>query len=355
MRPRTVVERMPRLAALSHAVPPHVLPQSEAMERVRRLLLPGDILQRILSVYENAGVQTRYIARPPEWYLQPHGWKSRTEAFLQVGVDLAEEAARRCLEKASVEPGEIDGVVFVTSTGIATPSLEARLANRMGLPSRVLRLPLWGLGCAGGVAGLARGADLATARPDGRFLVVALELCSLAFQKERLDKKLLVATSLFGDGCAAALLEGDAVADPGDPSWVSSASHQWRETEYVMGWDVADEGLDVVFDPLIPQFVAQNVRPPVHAFVGERRVGAYALHPGGPKVIDAFAQAMELADGELQASRDVLRDFGNMSSPTALFVLERVLAQKPAAPVLAAALGPGFATELALLQGAPAS
>jgi alkylresorcinol/alkylpyrone synthase len=344
---------MPGLAGLGTANPEHRLDQKTARGYAEVLLSDeSPDLLRLLPVFENAGVAFRYLARPVEWYLRPRGWRDRTEAFVATGLDLMEQAANHALDDAGVARDQVDGVVYVCSTGLATPSLDARLANRMGLRPDLVRLPVWGLGCAGGVAGLARAADLATAHPKGRFLLLSLELCSLAFLRTKVDKKMLVAATLFGDGCAAAVVEGDAVADPSHPRWLGARSHQWPNTEYVMGWDVRDEGLDVVFDPVIPRFVAENIRAPLASWLDGSRIAGFALHPGGSKVLDALETALGLEPRDLEDARGVLRDYGNMSSPTVLYVLERLLRRRQKGPVLAAALGPGFASEAALLEAA---
>lgn len=344
---------MPTVAGIGTAWPAHRLRQTDARAYAQALFSKENPdLLRILSVFDNAGVETRHLARPVEWYLTERGWRERTEAFNEVGLELLETAARRALDAAQVDSAQVDGIVLVTSTGISTPSLDARLANRMRLRPDLVRVPVWGLGCAGGVAGLARTIDLAAARPKGRFLLLSLELCSLAFLRGKLDKKVLVAASLFGDGCAAVVVEGDAVADASDPRWVASASHQWPDTEHVMGWNVLDAGLDVVFDPVIPKFVLENVRGPLEAVVGARAPDGYALHPGGSKVLEAFQTALTLPPGALDASRAVLREHGNMSSPTALFVLDRLLRAPRPGRVLTSALGPGFSSESVLLAGA---
>ncbi len=344
---------MPHVSSVSTAVPPNLLRQQDARAYAEALFgSEAPELKRILSVFDHAGVQERYLARPVPWYFGEHGWRERTQAFVETGLDLLERAALDALREAGVDVGDVDGIVLVTSTGLSTPSLDARLANRMGLRRDLVRVPLWGLGCAGGVAGLARAADLAQARPKGRFLLLSLELCSLAFLRSRLDKKLLVAGALFGDGCAAALVEGDAVADPATPRWAGGFSHQWPQTEWIMGWNVLDEGLDVVFDPAIPRFVTEHIREPMAPLLGEAPVDRYALHPGGAKVLDAFINALGLPADALDASRAVLRENGNMSSPTVLFVLKRILQEDPRpGRVLVSALGPGFSSESALLDG----
>lgn len=342
---------MPRLASLATAVPEHELKQSEAKALAEVVLgREHPQLARLVTVFDHAGVETRHLARPVEWYLEPRGWKERNDAFLETGLGLLERVAHEALDRAGVSREQFDGIVMVTSTGLSTPSLDARLANRMRLRPDLLRVPVWGWGCAGSVAGLARAADLCLAHPRARIMLLSLELCSLAFLRAQLDKKMVVAAALFGDGCAAALLEGDDVADASRPRFAGAASHQWPDTEQVMGWDVLDEGLGVVFDPVIPQFVEQRMREPVEAFLRGEPAQSYAMHPGGSKVVDALERALGLGPRDLDASRAVLREHGNMSSPTALFVLDRVLRQPRPGRVLVGALGPGFASELALVD-----
>jgi len=345
---------MPRLSAVATAVPDHVLTQTEARSYAEAILgAEHPHLKRLVPVFDNAGVARRHLARPVPWYLENPGWKERNDAFLDVGLELLERATRDALARANLVPGDVDGIVLACSTGLATPSLEARLMNRMGLRPDLLRVPVWGWGCAGGVNGLARTMDLATAHPRKRFLMLSLELCSLAFLRTQLDKKMVVAAALFGDGCAAAVVEGDEVADDASPRWRGASSFVWPDTEHLMGWDVLDEGLGVVFDVTIPQFVAAHMREPMEAFMGAERPDAYAFHPGGSKVVEAFQASLGLPPEAFWASRDVLREYGNMSSPTVLFVLERLLQRDPnAGRVLLGALGPGFASELAMIETA---
>lgn len=350
---------MPTLEALATGTPDNRLTQATAQQLAEGVVdEQAPELAEVLPVFENAGIQQRSLARPLDWYLSSPGWSQRAEAYEQAGGDLALEVARDCLEQAEVPPAAVDGIVFVNTTGLATPSLETQLANRLGLRAEVLRVPVWGLGCAGGVAGLARASDLARSRPEGRFLLVALELCSLAFLREELSKKLVVAAALFGDGAAAGLVAGDEVQTTG-PRVRASASHLWPDTEDVMGWDVRDAGLDVVFSPQIPEIVEHRLGDVVQSFAKRHGVDVAQarspFHPGGPKVLAAYEAALELGPDALATSRRILAEHGNMSSPTALFALEASLAQAslpPGEDALLAAVGPGFAAELALVTGA---
>lgn len=316
----------------------------------------------ILEVFRNARIDGRSLAMPVEWYLEPHGFAERNEAYATIGLDLVEGASRDALAASGLAPEEVTAVVMVSTTGIATPSLDARLSNRLGFRPGIARVPLFGLGCAGGVAGLSRAADLAKADPDAHVLLVAMELCSLSFDittalglgRGAVDKKSLVAASLFSDGCAAALVSGDRTGAAG-LNWIAGASHLFPQTERVMGWDVADDHLEVVLSPGIPDLVRREVAGILAPFLAEHNSGTrprhWALHPGGARVVDAFREALALQGDELRFTEHVLRKHGNMSSPTALFVLKEALAEAAAGDrVLAAALGPGFCGEFALLE-----
>jgi alkylresorcinol/alkylpyrone synthase len=272
---------------------------------------------------------------------------------------------RKLLEQARLGPQDIDHVVFVSSTGVATPSLDARLANRLPLRGDVTRTPIFGLGCAGGAAGLARARDLALAYPDSRVLLLALELCSLTFQRRDLDLRNFVATSLFSDGAAAALVCGAEVdgAEDGRPlELLAARSTLWPDTLDVMGWDVDGDGLHVVFSRDIPALVRERARPSLEGFLADHGLSLAGLdhliaHPGGPKVLAAYAEALDLPPETFRHSREVLRLCGNMSSPTCLFVLERTLADGgigPGETAVLTALGPGFASELVLMRRAAA-
>ncbi|MHB8606185.1 MAG: type III polyketide synthase [Thermoplasmatota archaeon] len=364
---------MPAIESVGTSLPLTRLPQEKLVELARGFFEEGDPrLARVLSVFDNAQVHERAFAMPIEWYLEPHGFKDREEAYAKVGLELAEDAARVACERASIAPESLGGIVFVSTTGIATPSLDARLAQRLGLARDALRLPVWGLGCAGGVAGLNRAADLARAHPTRRFVVVALELCSLSFDMTRVgatiasggeDKKTLVSAAIFADGCAAAIVAGEDAPASDRPSTshvrhVAGASHLFPDSQRVMGWDVEDRSLEVVISPEIPAIVEREMRGIVEPFLARanrgRRPDHWLLHPGGVRVLEAYAGSLGLSDADLARSRGVLADHGNMSSPTVLFALERALAERaPRAgeTALLASLGPGFASELALIRG----
>ncbi len=359
------ITRQPRLVALGTAVPPHVLRQREVQSFARGLFadaLNGD--DALMQVFEHAQIETRNACVPLEWFSNEHSFAEKNDRYLEDAQRLACEVTWLALSRARLSPQDIDHVLFVSSTGLATPSVDARLANAMGFRPDVRRTPIWGLGCAGGAAGLARARDFALADPTARVLLIALELCSLTFQRNDLSKRNLVAASIFGDGAAAAIIVGSEVehAD-GDGRrqlrLVASQSILWKDTLDVMGWDVDGDGLHVVFSRDIPTIVHEKLQPSLAGFLATRGLTIRDLdhvvvHPGGAKVLRAYADALGLAPPAFRHAREVLREHGNMSSPSCLFVLERFLESGEIAAgdtAIIAALGPGFCAEYVLVEG----
>ena len=346
----------PRLLALATAVPPYALGQEQVIERVKRLFGRSADLDRLLPVFVNSGIQQRYSSVPLDWYDEPHGWSERNRAYLTGALDLLETVTVRVLDRAGLSPDALGGIVAVSTTGVATPSLDALLMERMGLPRTLVRLPIFGLGCAGGVIGLSRAANLAAAMPDKAVLCLVVELCTLSFRRDDLAKSNIVATALFGDGAAAALLRCDADG----PAVVAAGEHTWPQSLDIMGWDVAEDGLKAIFSRDIPRLINAELDPVTRDFLGRHGldvgdIDRFVCHPGGPKVLDAFEQVFGLADGALADARSVLRDYGNMSAASVLFVLDRMLAQAQAdgedwERALMTALGPGFTAGFALLS-----
>jgi alkylresorcinol/alkylpyrone synthase len=305
-------------------------------------------------VFDNAGIARRHIVAPQDWYMSGHGWHDRNQVYLEAAEQLFIDAATAAIEKAGLKPSDIDGVVTVSTTGIATPSLEARVATRVGLRSDVRRVPVFGLGCAGGVNGLSIASRLAAAAPGSMWLFVTIETCSISIRLDSDDPAAVVATALFGDGAAAAIVTS------GDHSLAritGSAEKLWPDTLRIMGWDVEDPGLSVVFDRAIPPFIEEQLAEAVDGMCAELgtsrdEIDRFCCHPGGVKVIDAIESALELNQGELNLEREVLRDYGNMSGPTVLFVLERLLARGLPDKVMLMAFGPGFTCAGMLLEPA---
>jgi alkylresorcinol/alkylpyrone synthase len=333
------------LLSLATAVPPHVIAQSEA-KALGRSAFGGNkaLFDRLSSVFDNAGIARRHIVAPVEWYGQSHGWRDRSDLYLQAAQQLFEQAASAAIEKAGLEPQEIDGVVTVSTTGIATPSLEARSGPRLRLRENVRRVPLFGLGCAGGVSGLATAARLAGAEPGTNWLMVAVETCSISIRLDSNDPAAIVATALFGDGAAAAVVRSGAHCLA---KITGAAEKLWPDTQRIMGWDVEDPGLAVVFDRAIPPFIEAELAPAADSMIeslGLKRsdIDRFCCHPGGVRVIDAIETALDLPQGALNLEREVLHDYGNMSAPTVLFVLERLIERGLPNRVMLTAFGPGF-------------
>ena len=343
----------PRLLSLATAVPPFALGQADIAQRARHIFSDAATseLDRLMPVFANAGIERRYSCVPIEWYARPHGWVERNALYLEHAVALLEAAARAALARARMAADEIDAVVCVSTTGIATPSLDALLMGRLGLRPDVRRLPIFGLGCGGGVTGLARAADLARAVPESRVLFLVVELCALSFRKNDVSKSNLVATALFGDGAAAAIVSSRGAG----PALGAAGEHTWPNSLDVMGWEVADDGLKAIFSRDIPALVERHLRDVSGAFLARHALGHgdirhFVCHPGGAKVVTALEHAFALAPGTLDTARGVLRDYGNMSAATLLFVLERVLASGAEGRMLLTALGPGFTAGFLVLQ-----
>jgi len=340
------------LLSLATAVPPYVIEQADAKALARDAFGRKALFDRLSGVFDNAGIARRHLVAPQEWYMASHGWHDRNAVYLEAAEQLFIEAATAAIEKAGLKPYEIDGVVTVSTTGIATPSLEARCASRVGLRDDVRRVPVFGLGCAGGVNGLSLASRLATADPGSLWLFVTVETCSISIRLDSDDPAAVVATALFGDGAAAAVVTS---GDHSPALIAGSAEKLFPDTLRIMGWDVDDPGLSVVFDRAIPPFIEEHLAQTVDdmcASVGISRedVGRFCCHPGGVKVIDAIESALRLNQGELNLEREVLRDYGNMSAPTVMFVLDRLLKQGLPEKAMMTAFGPGFTCAGLLLE-----
>ncbi len=310
--------------------------------------------ERLAAVFETSGILTRHLVRPLDWYLQPMGWSERNRVYLQGACDLFVDAATKALDAASLKASEIDTIVTISSTGLATPSLEALVGTRMGFKPGVERVPVFGLGCAGGVTGLSIASRLAHARPGTTVLLVAVELCSVAFRLDKLTKENIVATALFSDGAAAAIVRA---GKGGEATIEMSGQYTWPDTIDIMGWSVDDPGLGVIFDRAIPPFAEANIAPALETILADSSlalsdIDRFVCHPGGAKVITALEHALSLNQGTLQHERGVLADFGNMSAPTALFVLERTITSGLKGRNLLTAMGPGFTASCVSLQAA---
>lgn len=336
-------DECPRLLSIAKAVPPNVLHQGDILDESRELLesrFPR--FERLAPAFQNAGIETRHSVVPLDWFRQPHGWVDRTRAYADGAGRLFREAACAALDMAGLTASQVDIIVTVSSTGIVTPTLEALSARDMGFRPDAMRVPVFGLGCAGGVSGLSIAADLASARPNSVVLLVAVETCTVLFRLDRLAKADIIATALFGDGAAAVVLRAGEPSDMAQPRIGQGRQHMWPGTLGIMGWTVEETGLGVIFDRSIPAFAEAELTAALTALIPDHPVDRHVCHPGGAKVITALETSLSLAPGALDIERDVLAHFGNMSAPTVLFVLEQVLRSGVSGSLLALALGPGF-------------
>ena len=347
---------MPRIAALATAVPPYSLDQDDVARRVQIQFGQSALVKRLMPVFANTGIERRYSCVPIEWYYEAHGWPDRNAIYVQSAVDLLAQAAQQALERAGLRAQDVDSIVTVSTTGIATPSLDALLMERMPFKRTVQRLPIFGLGCAGGALGLARAASMARADPDHVVLLLVIELCALSFRRDEMTKSNVVATALFGDGAAAAVIHGSGSG----PAIGVCGEYTFPDSLDIMGWDVADDGLKAIFSRDIPALVQSELRGVLDRFLRDRdlsfeQIDRFVAHPGGAKVIEALESVFALPPGGLADTRAVLRDYGNMSSVTVLFVLERALREGSLSKpdwqrALLAAMGPGFTAGFVVLE-----
>jgi len=350
----------PEILSVGRSLPPNHVDQETLIAALSahwgRQHFNGD---RLAQIHRAAMVGGRHLALPLADYAALGGFGRRNEAFLRVGLDVGEAAIRAGLARAGLAPRDVGHLFFVTVTGVSTPSLDARLVNRLGLPPSVKRTPIFGLGCLAGAAGLARASDALRAFPDEVAVLLSVELCSLTLQPDDLSVPNVVATGLFGDGAAAVILGGGARAGRANgPRVVATRSVFYPDTEWVMGWDVVDTGFKVLLSAKVPEVVEARVGADVDAFLADHGLARgdvrhWIAHTGGPRVLEAFRAALALPEAALARSWASLREVGNLSSASVLFVLGDHLEAAEARPGelgLLAAMGPGFAAELVLLR-----
>ena len=357
---------MPKIASISTYQPPYTL-QKASIEQLTKELFQHKIprLERLLRVFDNGDIETRHFCVPLEWHQTEHTFEERNNLYIELATTYSVEVILKCLSndaflEKKMAPQEIDAIIFISSSGISTPSIDARVMNKLPFSDRLRRIPIWGLGCAGGAAGVSRAFDYCKAHPTAKVLVVCVELCSLTFQPNDYSKSNLVGASLFADGAAAILVCGDEVSLPTTkivPHIVATASKWMPDSEDVMGWDVKNNGLHVVFSKNIPTIITEWLGPFIGEFLSEQQLQKeqiinFVAHPGGKKVLQAYEKTLQLATHQTALSRDILRANGNMSSPTVLYVLENSMLKdnRVGDHGLLVALGPGFCGEAVLLE-----
>jgi len=343
------------IAAVATAVPRNVVTQDEMKSRAREAYPQ---FAHIDTLYSNTGVETRYFCEAKEWYLTPHTWEERTEAFQRHALDLLERVTLDAVDKAGLRLDEIDAVVVNTITGLAVPSLDARLMNRLPFAPHTERLPIFGIGCGGGVAGLARATRLAQTMPGGNVLFLTVDLCTLCLRINDPNMAMFVSAALFGDGAAAVVLRntgGGKTGAGGHGRVVAMGEHFWRDTERIMGWDIKNDGFGIVLSPQLPSLMQERFGGALDGFLDRNGLkredfDGYILHPGGGKILDVADKILNLPKDALKPSRETLRNHGNMSSATALFVLKYALEAGQKGRHLMAAFGPGFSAYFVVLD-----
>ncbi len=336
------------ILSLATANPSFRLTQGEAAERARELF---PHLKRLWPLYDNTGIELRYNCEPLDWYLKPHSWEERTASFHKHALDLLEQVTVAATEAAGVKLGAIDMIVTNTVTGLAIPSLDAMLFNRLKLAPTVERLPIFGLGCGGGVAGLARATRMAQASKGSHVLFLTVDLCSLCLRVGDPSPAMFVSTALFGDGAAGMVLhntaEGTRAGSRAAPRILAMGEWCFRETEHIMGWDIKDDGFGIVLSSELPALMSEALAPALQDFLDRNGFrlsdfNGFLFHPGGRKLLETVEQSLGLVREQFKHSWDVLRCYGNMSSATVLFVLDRALKAGARGPHLLVAFGPGF-------------
>lgn len=349
---------MTRIAAVHGALAPYQYPQQDITDMVARTCLPEGADRRVLDrLHRGARVTTRHTALPLDQYGELKDFGAVNDAFIAAAVPLGAETVGAALDMAGLSPRDVDLLMFTSVTGIAAPSVDARLVGRLGLRPDVKRLPIFGLGCVAGAAGIARIHDYLLGRPDDVAVLLSVELCSLTFQRDDVSAANLVATALFGDGAGAVVACGARRGADG-PVVIDTRSHLYPDTEQVMGWDITGSGFRIVLDASVPDVVRKNLGADVDGFLADHGltredITAWVCHPGGPKVLEAVEEVLELPDGALDVTWRSLAAVGNLSSSSVLHVLRDTLAERrpPAGTAgLLLAMGPGFCSELVLVR-----
>ena len=354
-----------QIISAASAFPKHYYPQATLLQALQTYwgaeLEKPELLHRL---HRNTGVDGRYLALPLQAYPKLSRWGEVNDLWIQVALDLGKQSICRALAYAGLSARDLGAFFFTSVTGIASPSIDALLINRIGMSPNIRRLPMFGLGCVAGAAGIARAADYVKAYPSQSAVLLSVELCSLTIQKDDLSPANLISSGLFGDGAAAVIVAGEecrAFAPESEhlgPRILATRSVFYPDTEEMMGWRISEKGFHIVLSREVPNLVRKQIGADVDAFLADHGhtrndLGSWVLHTGGPKVLEAIQDALDLKDGQLDASWDCLRKTGNLSSASVLVVLEDVMKHRRPAPGtlgLMAAMGPGFCSELLLLQ-----
>ncbi|WP_010530783.1 type III polyketide synthase [Lentibacillus jeotgali] len=355
------------IASIGTGIPPNERTQPEVKSLVREIFKQHDskLIQRLQPVFDHAQIDKRQFAVETKWFKEAHTFQEKNSLYHELAIKHSLEAVDSCLSnrkflKEPIPFEAVDMIIFVSSTGIATPSLDTYMMAKRPFREDTSRMPLWGLGCAGGAIGLSRAFDWIRAHPEKNVLLVCCELCSLTFQKDDYNKSNIVGTALFGDGAGAALVMGNKspylpYSKQSKPRIIETSSATKKNSHSVMGWDITNRGLEVVFSKSIPALVRSFWSKHISLFLNNvniDHVHSYIAHPGGRKVLEAMTEILQIPQEKIKHSCNVLRDHGNMSSATILYVLNEWMQEgiAPGSKSVLSALGPGFSSELLLLE-----
>jgi len=333
---------MASLNGLSSAFPENKVCQEEIKDLGRKLFSSKINFKKMEKVYDNSGVNTRYLSEQLNWYFNEHNWSERNFLFKKNALSLLKKSIKKTIEKANIKPEKIGGIIFINSTGISTPTIDAEIFNLFNFNNDILRLPIFGYGCAGGVLGLKRAVEIYKSLQKP-ILVCNVELCSLTFRPQIFSKENIVSSALFGDGCVTYFVEEDGACEI-----FESMEYTWKNSLSLMGWGVENDGLSVIFDKVIPEFITKELpnvlkKFPLNDFDG------YILHSGGMRIIEAYKKIFN-DDKTIEESKNVLSNFGNVSSVSVLLVLMEMIKKKYSGKFLMSALGPGFTAGLSAVK-----
>ena len=333
---------MVSISGLNSFFPKNKVFQDEIKDLGKKLFSSKSNFKRMEKVYDNSGVNVRYLSQPLDWYLKEHNWSERNYLFKKNTISLLKKSINQTFEKTNTKPELIGGIIFINSTGISTPTIDAEIFNLFNFNNEIRRLPIFGYGCAGGVLGVNRAVEIfkSIRKP---ILVCNVELCSLTFRPQIFSKENIVSTALFGDGCVSYI-----VADEGDCEILSSTEYTWKNSLSLMGWGVEDDGLSVIFDKVIPEFIT-NKLPNVLDNFSLKNIDGYVLHSGGMKIIEAYKKILN-NHKTIDISEYILSNYGNVSSVSVLLVLMDMIKKKYSGNLLMCALGPGSTAGLSRVK-----
>ncbi|MTK52968.1 3-oxoacyl-[acyl-carrier-protein] synthase III C-terminal domain-containing protein [Paludibacter sp.] len=350
---------MPTLAAISKTRFPFSTKQQEVKQFAKEVFAPSfPHMDKLLSIFDHTEIDIRNLCKPFPYYSDAHTFEEQNAEYIRISLDYSVQAIESCIASAQIAKEEITDLILVSTTGLSTPSLDALIINKMRLNRNINRIPVFGLGCGGGVSGFAKASIVARENPDAVVLFLTVELCSLTFLQSDFSKSNFVGSSLFSDGVAACIITGDNRTNKTKNAitFLASQSNLYYDSLDVMGWEFLDKGMKVLFSKSIPDIISQNIKDDVDSFLSKHKlqlsdIRNFIFHPGGTKVLTAYEEALSLEGSCLNNTRKVMRDYGNMSSATVMYVLERCFSKGFTTGYgLMLAMGPGFSSEMVLLQ-----